>query len=80
MDESIKAKFICPNCGEVSQEDVAFLCNTCQSNEVEEVDGVFMCPICKIKSEPLMCRVCESKDVHMHGETVDLPGKDHPHK
>lgn len=82
MDEeqNKKVKFVCPNCGAIAQDDVVFLCNTCQSNEVEEIDGVFMCSSCKIEVNPLMCRICQSKQVHMHGKTINLPSKDHPHK
>jgi len=67
-------KFLCPNCGEVSQDDVAFLCNKCDSSEVKEVDGVFMCPQCFIETRPFQCKICESKEVKLHADIgVDTP-------
>jgi hypothetical protein len=81
MEESTpQAKFICPNCGEIAQDDVAFLCNTCQSDELKEVDGMFICSSCETSAHPLQCRICDSKEVHLHGQHLDIPQGEHTHK
>lgn len=55
--------FICPNCGEIPQDDVVFLCNTCKQNEIILQDGVYMCPQCMIPGPNFECMRCESKEV-----------------
>lgn len=67
------AKFICPNDGEVSQDDVVFLCNVCTHDQIKEVDGLYICKQCETSANPLECRICGSKEVKMHTEHLDLP-------
>lgn len=77
MDEQKKTEskitFICPNDGEIDQDDVAFICNVCSADELKEVDGVYICTQCKTSAHPLECRICNSKDVKMHAPHLDLP-------
>ncbi len=68
-----KIKFICPNDGEVSQDDVVFLCNVCSADQIKEVDGLYICKQCEKTANPLECRICGSKDVKMHAPHIDLP-------
>lgn len=58
-----KIKFICPKDGEVSRDDVAFLCNTCGKNDLTERDGIFLCPDCLKEGENFQCMLCESREV-----------------
>jgi hypothetical protein len=74
--EESKIKFICPNDGEISQDDVVFLCNVCSTTELKEVDGMYVCDQCENSAHPLECRMCGSKDVHLHSENLDWPKKD----
>lgn len=60
-----ETKFVCPNCGEISQDDVAFLCNHCKQEEVIEQDGLYLCPACLMPGENFECMICESKEVKM---------------
>ncbi|HLD51530.1 hypothetical protein A3K34_04370 [candidate division WWE3 bacterium RIFOXYC1_FULL_40_10] len=73
MEELIKpnTKFICPNCGEISQDDVIFLCNTCKQEELVLKDGVYMCPSCLLPGENFECMHCESKEVKMKVEKAE---------
>lgn len=76
MDEQSKdskANFICPNDGEISQDDVVFLCNVCSHDQIKEVDGLFICKQCESDANPLECRICGSKEVKMHAPHIDLP-------
>ncbi len=68
-----KIKFICPTDGEISQDDVVFLCNVCSHDQVKEVDGLFICKQCETDANPLECRICGSKNVKMHAPHLDLP-------
>lgn len=68
-------KFICPTDGEITQDDVVFLCNVCSHDQIKEVDGVFMCKQCETSANPLECRLCGSKEVKMHSPHLDLPKK-----
>lgn len=56
-------KFQCPNCGRVSGEEVAFLCNTCREEDLIEKDGLFVCPQCFTEGQNFECMNCQSKDV-----------------
>jgi Zn finger protein HypA/HybF involved in hydrogenase expression len=58
--------FSCPNCGKISQDDVVFLCNTCDSKKMILKDGVYICPECLTKHHKnFMCMNCDSKDVKL---------------
>ncbi len=59
------AVFNCPNCGEISRDDVMFLCNTCKQSEMTYQDGMYMCPACLIPGQNFECLLCESKEVAM---------------
>lgn len=63
--ENKNVKFKCPNCGEIAQDDVIFLCNTCDQTEMLYKDGVYMCPSCLKKGENFECMKCGSKEVVM---------------
>ena len=63
MARSKDLRFICPNCGNISSESVAFLCNTCREDELLEKNGVFICPKCLEEGQNFECMICESKDV-----------------
>jgi predicted RNA-binding Zn-ribbon protein involved in translation (DUF1610 family) len=63
--EDSSAKFKCPNCGELPQDDVMFLCNTCDSSELIHKDGIYMCPSCLVPGENFECVLCGSKLVTM---------------
>jgi predicted RNA-binding Zn-ribbon protein involved in translation (DUF1610 family) len=56
-------KFICPNCGEISRDDVIFLCNTCKQEDLIFQNGVYMCPACLTPGENFQCMKCDSKEV-----------------
>lgn len=58
-------KFICPNDGEISQDDVIFLCNVCKQEDLIFKDGVYMCPSCLAPGENFQCMLCDSKEVKM---------------
>ncbi|MCA9301786.1 hypothetical protein H6802_02665 [Candidatus Nomurabacteria bacterium] len=60
-----KAKFTCPSCGDVSQDDVIFLCNRCERSELIYKDGLYICPACLKPGENFECMKCGSKDVVM---------------
>jgi len=65
QEENSTAEFICPNCGKVERDDVMFLCNTCQKDELIHKDGIYMCPSCLKPGENFECLLCESKEVVM---------------
>lgn len=64
-----KLVFKCPNCGEIDRDDVIFLCNKCDREELVFKDGVYMCPSCLEPGENFECYNCESTEVVM--ETVE---------
>jgi len=68
-----KVKFICPNDGEISQDDVVFLCNHCKQDDLIYKDGMYMCPACLMPGENFECMLCESKEVKMVVETKTSP-------
>ena len=57
--------FTCPNDGNISRDDVLFLCNTCKQEELILKEGVYMCPSCLKPGENFECSICESKEVEM---------------
>jgi len=57
--------FTCPKCGKISRDDVLFLCNTCQQEDLILMDGIYMCPSCLKPGENFECAICESKEVTM---------------
>jgi hypothetical protein len=60
--------FKCPNCGIVTQDDVVFLCNTCESKEMLHKNGVYVCPQCLKNGHNFLCMNCDSKDVTLTSE------------
>ncbi|RJR28561.1 hypothetical protein C4564_04975 [Candidatus Microgenomates bacterium] len=58
-----KSIFVCPNDGEISDDDVAFICNTCDTKEVIKIEGLYVCPQCSTSVHPFQCRICDGKDV-----------------
>ncbi len=56
-------QFLCPNDGLIHQDNVTFLCNNCQSNEVELKGGMYICSKCLTEQESFQCRLCDSKEV-----------------
>jgi hypothetical protein len=63
-----EVKFICPNCGEISQDDVIFLCNVCKQEDLIFKEGIYMCPACLVPGENFQCMLCDSKEVRMKGK------------
>ena len=59
------ATFTCPKCGVIPQDDVVFLCNSCQREDLVVKNGIYMCPSCLVPGENFECMVCNSKDVKM---------------
>lgn len=57
------SKFVCPADGDLDEQDVAFICNTCDTKEAVRIDGLYVCPQCSVSIHPFQCRVCDSKDV-----------------
>lgn len=58
-------EFHCKNCGDIHQDNVVFLCNTCDSKEMIKKDGVYICPQCFTKGQNFMCMDCGSKEVRL---------------
>lgn len=65
IPDSKSVEFVCPNCGKISQNDVVFLCNTCDNSELIFKDGIYMCPQCFYPGDNFECMKCESKRVRM---------------
>ena len=59
------ATFTCPDCGELDQDDVVFLCNHCTQEELIHENGMYMCPACLVPGENFQCMKCDSKGVTM---------------
>ncbi len=55
--------FDCPNCGEVPQDEIIFLCNKCDSKEMIKKEGNYICPKCLTHGENFECMRCNSKKV-----------------
>lgn len=64
-DAKENVKFICPNCKEITRDDVIFLCNTCKQEELIFKEGIYMCPSCLMPGENFECLKCGSKEVVM---------------
>ena len=60
-----KVKFKCPHCGNISQDNVIFLCNVCAQEDLIFKDGIYMCPSCLMPGENFECMLCGSKEVKM---------------
>ncbi len=69
MEENTKQikelKFVCPVDGELSSDDVAFLCNHCKQEEVILQNGMYLCPACLMPGENFECMICGSREVKM---------------
>lgn len=63
--QSENVKFICPNDGEINRDDVVFLCNVCEQEELIYKDGMYVCPSCFTEGENFQCMLCDSKEVKM---------------
>jgi len=63
--------FVCPNDGVLSNDDVAFVCNTCDTTEVKVVDGMYVCPQCFTHIHPFQCRICDSTKVALQVNLYD---------
>lgn len=63
--------FTCPKCGEISQDDVVFLCNTCERSELMFKDGLYICPSCLVPGKNFQCMLCDSKDVVMTKKNLE---------
>lgn len=57
--------FDCPNCGEIHQDEIIFLCNKCDSKEMIKKDGNYICPQCLTHGENFECMRCNSKKVKL---------------
>ncbi len=58
-------KFECPNCGLIDRENVLFLCNTCESRDLIEMEGMYVCPSCLKPGDNFECLLCGSTHVVM---------------
>ncbi len=65
IPDSEVLEFTCPTCGKISQNDVIFLCNTCDNSELIFKDGIYMCPQCLYPGDNFECMKCENKHVRM---------------
>jgi predicted RNA-binding Zn-ribbon protein involved in translation (DUF1610 family) len=65
VEEVKELDFVCPNCGEIHQDDVVFLCNTCDAKDMIKKDGSYICPQCLTSGENFMCMSCDSKEVKL---------------
>lgn len=63
FNQTSDLKFVCPKCGEISQDSVMFLCNTCDNTEMVFKSGTYMCPSCLKPGENFQCTICDSKVV-----------------
>jgi predicted RNA-binding Zn-ribbon protein involved in translation (DUF1610 family) len=64
-EKTTSIKFKCPSCGEISQDEVIFLCNKCSQADMLVKGGVYMCPSCLTPGENFECIKCGSKEVKM---------------
>jgi predicted RNA-binding Zn-ribbon protein involved in translation (DUF1610 family) len=68
--------FVCPKCGKISQNDVIFLCNTCENSDLIFKDGIYMCPQCLYPGDNFECMRCGNKNVRMkHSSSKTLAGE-----
>lgn len=63
FEETTTAKFFCPECGEIPRDEVLFICNNCESNEILYKDGVFVCPQCFYPGDNFECMRCGNRRV-----------------
>lgn len=65
-----KFNFVCPKDGVLNRDDVAFLCNRCDREELLFKDGMYMCPKClDYKKGNFMCQKCGGKEVKIEKAT-----------
>ena len=57
--------FTCTNCGNITQDEVVFLCNHCKQEDLLYKEGMYLCPACLKPGENFECMNCGSKDVKM---------------
>lgn len=57
--------FTCPKDGQISRNDVVFLCNHCEKGELIYRDGAYMCPACLKPGQNFQCMLCDSKEVKL---------------
>lgn len=62
-EEETKARFFCPNCGEIPRDEVLFMCNNCDASEIMYKDGVFVCPQCFYPGDNFECTRCGNRKV-----------------
>lgn len=62
---SSTAVFTCPDCGVITQDDVIFMCNVCESDKLIYKEGVYMCPQCLAPGENFQCMRCGNKTVSL---------------
>lgn len=60
--------FDCPKCGKIPQDQVLFLCNHCEKEELILKDGLYICPACLLPGENFECMNCGSKEVKISSE------------
>jgi hypothetical protein len=65
IKNSSHIKFKCPNCGVIPQDDVVFLCNTCEQEDMIFNGEMYVCPQCLMPGENFQCMICDSKEVEM---------------
>lgn len=65
INEESNLEFECPKCGVIPQEEVVFICNKCDSKEMIQKEGAYLCPQCLTKGENFMCMNCDSKEVKL---------------
>lgn len=70
------AVFTCPECGVLTQDEVIFVCNVCESNELIYKEGVYMCPQCLAEGENFECIRCGSKKVTLTFEKENQEPED----
>lgn len=63
FDIATTAKFVCPDCGEIPRDEVLFICNNCESDEILHKDGVFVCPQCFYPGDNFECMRCGNRRV-----------------
>lgn len=59
------AKFECPTCGPITRDEVLFLCNTCEKDELIHKDGMYVCPSCFTPGQNFECANCGSREVKL---------------
>jgi predicted RNA-binding Zn-ribbon protein involved in translation (DUF1610 family) len=67
--------FLCPGCGKIPQDQVIFLCNHCEEEELILKDGLYMCQACLTPGENFECMGCGSKEVKISPKDRSALGK-----